>query len=116
MENLYGSLLKEVRERRDKGINRQCFADKILDEQATTWQFTELELKNLFGILLEGGSDTTAGTILLTLQALTEYPEEQRKVQREIDEHIGEERSPVRVFASLLARRPTQTSTMRTEL
>ena len=58
MDTLYTTLLEQVRSRRTKGVHRNCLADRILDEQDTVWQFNEVELKNLFGILLEGGSDT----------------------------------------------------------
>ena len=57
MDRLYGGLLNEVRARRATGVNRHSLCDQVLDAQAT-WNFSEIQLKNLFGVLLEGGSDT----------------------------------------------------------
>lgn len=44
--------------------------------------------------MTEGGSDTSASIITAFVQAMIAYPEVQKKAQKQIDEVVGEDRSP----------------------
>lgn len=46
------------------------------------------------GTLTEGGSDTSASIITAFVQAMIAYPEVQEKAQQQIDQVVGEDRSP----------------------
>lgn len=46
------------------------------------------------GMLMEGGSDTTATTLQGFLQAMVLWPHVQRKAQKELDEVVGGSRLP----------------------
>jgi cytochrome P450 family 619 len=63
MFTLYHSLVDEVRERRKRGIVRDCLMDKILEEQEApgfdkSTALSDDKLAFLGGVLMEGGSDT----------------------------------------------------------
>ena len=67
--------------------------DLVLDQQEknglTTHQVT------LFaGVMIKGGSDTTASVLTSTIQAMVTNPEVQKKAQAEIDAVVGEDRTP----------------------
>lgn len=46
------------------------------------------------GSLLEAGSDTTAATLIAFVQAMTVFPEVQRKAQEELTRVVGPNRMP----------------------
>lgn len=52
------------------------------------------------GSLLEAGSDTTAATLIGFVQAMTVFPEVQKKAQEEIDRIVGNGRMPTMEDAS----------------
>jgi len=63
MYSLYHSLVREVRERRARGIYRDSLMDKILEEQEApgfdkSTALSDDKLAFLGGVLMEGGSDT----------------------------------------------------------
>jgi len=93
MEALYKTVLDRVRERRQRGINRDSFMDRVLSSLDKT-PLSENELQFLGGVLMEGGSDTSSSLILTTIQALTKFPEVQAKAHAEIDKVVGHDRSP----------------------
>jgi cytochrome P450 len=78
MQSLYQTVLDQVSERRQRGIQRDSFMDRVLDAQGQT-ALTENELRFLGGVLMEGGSDTSSSLILTIIQAMTKYPEVQAK-------------------------------------
>ncbi|KAG1757058.1 cytochrome P450 [Suillus lakei] len=55
---------------------------------------TEIEMAFLGGILFVAGSSTTSATICTVLMAVACFPEEQAKVQAELDAVIGRHRAP----------------------
>ncbi|MCJ1403644.1 hypothetical protein MMC11_006867 [Xylographa trunciseda] len=93
MTSLYTEVLQRVYDRRSLGIHKNSLMDRVLDQQEKN-QFNEHQLAFLGGTLMEGGSDTSSSLILAIVQAMTEYPEVQRRAQAEIDGVIGEDRSP----------------------
>ncbi|KAF2205971.1 m-hydroxybenzyl alcohol hydroxylase [Delitschia confertaspora ATCC 74209] len=93
MTGLYTDALHRVEDRRAKGVRMQSLMDLVLDKQDKN-QFSEHQLAFLGGTLMEGGSDTSSSLILAFLQAMTEYPEVQKKAHAEIDAVIGTDRSP----------------------
>lgn len=78
MTDLYTEVLHRVEDRRAKGIQLSSLMDLVLDQQEKH-QFDEHQLAFLGGTLMEGGSDTSSSIILAILQAMTEYPEAQKK-------------------------------------
>ncbi|KAF3016326.1 hypothetical protein E8E15_004453 [Penicillium rubens] len=93
MQFLYKTVLDQVKERRQRGIQRDSFMDRVLDALKQT-PLSENELRFLGGVLMEGGSDTSSSLILTIIQAMTKYPEVQAKAHAEIDSIIGHDRSP----------------------
>ncbi|PHH84216.1 hypothetical protein CDD83_2302 [Cordyceps sp. RAO-2017] len=55
---------------------------------------TRKELTFLLGELYETGSHTTAGALVVAILACVSYPEAVRRVQDELDHHVGSERLP----------------------
>lgn len=94
MNSLYGSMVQKVINRREASIIKQSFMDTVLS-QNDKLGFSRHQLSFLGGVLMEGGSDTTSSSIISFIQAITRWPEVQRKAQAEIDAVIGEDRSPV---------------------
>ncbi|CAF9929816.1 MAG: hypothetical protein HETSPECPRED_007462 [Heterodermia speciosa] len=93
MKSLYSEVLREVEERRERGVGRDSFMDRVLDGQEKN-RLSRNELYFLGGVLMEGGSDTSSSLILAILLAVMAYPDVQRRAQAEIDAVMGEERSP----------------------
>ena len=93
-DKLYGRMVSHVLQRRLKAISRRSFLDDVLDQQDKS-RLTRNELNFLCGVLLEGGTDTVASTIVTFIHAITKYPNVQTKAQLEIDSVIGEDRSPL---------------------
>lgn len=101
MNALYADFLTDIRMRREKeGSSRGAFMDKVLDQaegqakQENGLSYNDHELWFMGGTLTEGGSDTSASIITAFVQAMIAYPEVQKKAQKQIDEVVGEDRSP----------------------
>jgi cytochrome P450 len=75
MTELYTDVLHQVQDRREKGIHKSSLMDLVLDQQDKY----QHQLAFLGGTLMEGGSDTSSSLILAIVQAMTEYPEVQKK-------------------------------------
>lgn len=93
MDKLYGRMVSHVIQRRLKAGSRASFLDDVLDQQQEKSQLSQNELNLLCGILLEGGSDSSASMILAFIHAMIKYPHVQTKAQQEIDSVMGEDRS-----------------------
>ena len=78
MTSLYATVLDEVIQRRQAGIQRNSFMDQVLNQQDKN-QLTRSQLLFLGGVLMEGGSDTSSSLILTLVQAMTKYPRVQAK-------------------------------------
>lgn len=78
MASLYTEVLHRVYDRRKAGVMKNSLMDRVLDQQEKN-QFNEHQLAFLGGTLMEGGSDTSSSLILAIIQAMTQYPEVQRR-------------------------------------
>lgn len=78
MTDLYTEVLEQVRDRRQRGVDKGSFMDIVLEKQDKN-QFSTHQLAFLGGTLMEGGSDTSSSLILATIQAMTEYPDVQKR-------------------------------------
>ena len=99
MAHLYSDFLRDIRVRRNSVGSRGTFVDKLLDQADSEKRmdgltYSERELYFMGGTLTEGGSDTSSSIILAFVHAMTAYPAVQKNAQAEIDEVIGEGRSP----------------------
>lgn len=106
MVALYGGMVGRVIKRREAGHRTASFLDTVLDATAVpggsggdSLALNENELNFLAGVLMEGGSDTTASILLAFLQAMVKYPPVQQRAHAEIDALLGAdattlERSP----------------------
>ena len=81
MKSLYSTVLGRVQERRVRGIRKDSFMDRILDQQEKN-QLSDNQLLFLGGVLMEGGSDTSSSLILTIIQAMVEYPQVQARSLR----------------------------------
>lgn len=95
MDSVYSPLVDRVLHRRErmKSPGGQSYLDMIFDQQDKL-QLTRHEIDLMLGNLLEGGSDTTAITVVAFIQAMALYPKSQREAQRNIDDVIGEYQTP----------------------
>ena len=78
MKSLYTTVLGRVQERRVRGVQKDSFMDRILDQQEKN-QLSDNQLLFLGGVLMEGGSDTSSSLILTIIQAMIEYPQVQAR-------------------------------------
>ena len=78
MNTLYSEVLYQVKMRREAGIHRDSFMDRVLDQQEKNG-LTENQLKFLGGVLMEGGSDTSSSLILAIILAMLKYPNVQAR-------------------------------------
>ena len=81
MKSLYSQVLRDVEERRERGVNRDSFMDRVLDGQEKN-RLSRNELYFLGGVLMEGGSDTSSSLILAILLAVMAYPKVQERLAR----------------------------------
>ncbi|KAI9835775.1 MAG: hypothetical protein M1819_001954 [Sarea resinae] len=86
MDSTWSKARSIVEERRAKGNKRDCLIDAKLDEyNAKGFPMSQHAFTNLFGELVEAGSDTTANSILTMIFSLAKYPWVQEKARVEID-------------------------------
>ncbi|KAG1792202.1 cytochrome P450 [Suillus plorans] len=67
---------------------------KYILENGHLYDLTEMEIAYLSGSFFGAGTETTATAICTVLMAAAHFPEEQAKVQAELDAVIGRERAP----------------------
>ncbi|CEL01369.1 hypothetical protein ASPCAL00953 [Aspergillus calidoustus] len=92
---LYFELLQDAKDRRARGVRRNCFMDQLLDESfRAKYELDDEHIAYIGGVLMEGGSDTTASTLLSFLLAMVKYPRVFRKAQEQVDQVCGIEHSP----------------------
>ena len=78
MTSLYTEALQRVYARRNANVKKDSLMDRVLDQQEKNG-FNEHQLAFFGGTLMEGGSDTSSSLILAIIQAMTEYPEVQKR-------------------------------------
>lgn len=96
MNALYSQYLDMVISRRENGVNLGSFMDRVLDQEESLGAVgvDRHQLYFLGGTMMEGGSDTSASIISAFIQAMTKWPEVMKKAQRELDNVVGEDRTP----------------------
>jgi cytochrome P450 len=93
MDSTWEEARRRVDERRSKGKVRNCIVDRILDgEKALDVPLTDHQLNHFLGVLVEGGADTTASSLLTSILMLALNPHVQKKAQKELDAAVGTER------------------------
>ncbi|KAF9731672.1 hypothetical protein PMIN06_007731 [Paraphaeosphaeria minitans] len=102
MVNLYAGIVGRVHKRRAAGHRAGSMLDNVLDAMAAPEKgndngltLNENELNFLGGVLMEGGSDTSASILLAFLQAMIKYPQVQQRAQAEIDALLGAEKASI---------------------
>lgn len=93
MDSLYGDVTQAAIKRREQYGSKGSVMDKVLEKQEKL-NFTRHQLDFLGGVAMEGGSETTAATLLSFIKAMTCFPEAQREAHAEIDAVISEDVSP----------------------
>ncbi|KAF6798852.1 cytochrome P450 2D18 [Colletotrichum sojae] len=93
MTGLYSEVLDQVQQRRARGVNRGSFMDQMLDQNGKAG-LTPRQLQFLGGVLMEGGSDTSASLVIAMIRAMIDFPEVLKRAHEEIDAVVGEDRSP----------------------
>lgn len=66
----------------------------IFLDNKQSWDLNDFEIAYCMGTLLQGGSGTTSSAMQSYCLAMWHYPEWQLRVQRELDEVVGEDRLP----------------------
>lgn len=93
-DGLYTELLNSVVDRRKREGSKGCFADKLIDNQEKlnlSWH----ELVYMTGIMIDAGSDTTSSGIMAFIQMMVKFPDVLKKAQDQIDQVVGDDRTPV---------------------
>ncbi|PPQ93158.1 hypothetical protein CVT25_002414 [Psilocybe cyanescens] len=92
--SLYFGLLDDAEKRASSGIKQDSFVEKIMERQAELGLDRET-IAYICGVLLDGGSETSASHLKNLVLCLVKSPASLRKAQKEIDSVIGERRMPV---------------------
>ncbi|OAL53492.1 cytochrome P450 [Pyrenochaeta sp. DS3sAY3a] len=75
------------------GTCHPCFSFDVLKAQKAEG-FSDKQASYICGSLLEGGSDTTSGTLLGFMHAMMMFPQVQKTAQEHIDRVVGPDRLP----------------------
>ncbi|TGJ80841.1 hypothetical protein E0Z10_g7912 [Xylaria hypoxylon] len=90
---VYRDLLAGVRERMAQGRGRDCFMKDMLRSQEKDG-YSDIDLEYIGGVLMEGGSDTTANAFETFLLAMAAYPSILKTAQQEVDGFYGSDKMP----------------------
>ncbi|KIK41434.1 hypothetical protein CY34DRAFT_761792 [Suillus luteus UH-Slu-Lm8-n1] len=102
-KRLYTGQLNRVKLQMNNEDIGPSFAKYILENEHL-YGFTEIQMAYLAGAFFGAGTETTAMAICTVLMAATHFPEEQARVQDELDEVIGRKRAPTFTDRSSLPR------------
>jgi cytochrome P450 len=94
MCDLYGEIVRHVMHRWKTSSSRGCFMDKVLDQNRKLG-LNDHQLYFLGEVALEGGSDTSSSVSNTCMHALVQWPENQKKAQKEIDSVVDDTRTPI---------------------
>jgi cytochrome P450 len=97
----YTELFQHARDRVAQGKADDSFVARLLMEQENEG-YTDHELEHIAGLLLEGGSETSAMTFLTFMLAMIGFPESQKRAQEEVDAVFGEWKMPDEIDATKL--------------
>lgn len=92
-DKLYAEFLDHVIERREKLGSKDTFADKVLEQKGDD-AFTRHEVMYLLSTVLDAGTDTTSGAFNTLVQMLTQNQHILKDAQEEMDQVVGENRTP----------------------
>lgn len=96
MHRIWTEARSRVDQRRKHGDIRThlgSLADKLLDEYSEKGSpLSKAELDHFFGLLVEGGAETTSSTMLTLILCLAMNPRVQEKARKELDAVCGTER------------------------
>lgn len=96
LDDYWAQALQKIRDRRSKGVRRNCVADMLLDDwEKNGCPVSEYSATMLFAEFVTAGADTTASQLLTLIIAFAKYPDYAEKARREIDALCGTERPPV---------------------
>lgn len=91
--SLFREQLATAREKMAAGKIEPCFATYITEKQKE-FDLTDDEIAYLCGSIFGAGSDTSASAIAICVMAAATYPDQQKRVQEELDRVVGKGRSP----------------------
>ncbi|TVY30728.1 Cytochrome P450 monooxygenase [Lachnellula hyalina] len=91
--DLYMQNWMSTKNRIKDGTCHPCFSYDVLKAQKNEG-FSDEQAAYITGSLLEGGSDTTSGTLVGFIQAMMMFPEVQKTAQAQIDQVVGPDRLP----------------------
>ncbi|KAI0403797.1 cytochrome P450 [Xylaria palmicola] len=90
---LYREMAAGVREKMAQGRGKECFMRDLLSRQEKEG-YSDVDIEYIGGMLMEGGSDTTAGAFKTFLFAMAAYPSILKKIQAEVDGFYGNDKMP----------------------
>ncbi|KAG1816399.1 cytochrome P450 [Suillus subaureus] len=93
-KKLYTGNLNRVKEQMHNNEDIGFSFTKYMLENSHVYGLTEIEIAFLAGTFLRSGSQTTSSTMCTVFMAAACFPEEQAKVQAELDAVIGRHRAP----------------------
>ncbi|KAG1866061.1 cytochrome P450 [Suillus subluteus] len=93
-KKLYTDNLNRVKDQMHNNEDIGPSFTKYMLENSHLYGLTEIEIAFLAGTFLRSGSQTTSSTMCTVLMAAACFPEEQAKVQAELDAVIGRHRAP----------------------
>jgi cytochrome P450 len=94
IRRLYTGQLNRVKLQMEKNEDIGPSFSKYLLENENLYGLTDIEMAHVSGSLFGAGTDTTAVAVCTVLMAAAHFPEEQAKVQAELDAIIGREQAP----------------------
>lgn len=93
LSDLYLRTYDHIVERHRREGSKGSFADGII-EQCESVGWDRHTAAFICGLMMEGGSDTTSTALTIFMHLAAKYPEALAQAQRDIDEVIGDDRSP----------------------
>ncbi|KAI3330392.1 cytochrome P450 [Ustulina deusta] len=91
---LYHDMVAEVRDRMTRGQSRECFMLDLLRRQEKD-AYSDVDLDYIGGVLMEGGTDTSANAFETFLLAMAAYPSVLKTAQQEVDGFYGSDKMPM---------------------
>ncbi|KAG1741572.1 cytochrome P450 [Suillus paluster] len=93
-QKLFAGQMNRLKQQLQNNVDVGPSFGKYLLENENLYGLTEMEMHYLSGAFFAGGIDSSAAAICTVLMAAACFPEEQAKVQAELDAVIGRHRAP----------------------
>ncbi|KAI3319462.1 cytochrome P450 [Xylariaceae sp. AK1471] len=90
---LYQDLFAGVKDRMAQGRSQECFLADVLRNNEK-YGYSDVDLAYIGGVLLEGGTETTASAFETFLLVMVAYPSFLKKAQEEVDGFYGNDKMP----------------------